>query len=229
MPPVHPHTLQPAPAKKNHSVFLCLIRLISRNTAPTDMPESATLKAGQWWVETYTSMKSTTSPNLSRSMRLPIAPAKISESESKSGFCRYLVLLEVKQDHRDGADRHGDKKDRPEISRHLGQETEGRAGVADMHEVKETADYGNRVVEAQICDDQLLCQLVERNHNQSDQRKNQVAFFHYQDCRFVRQRLQTPGNSGLAPTVSLSIQHLWHFPPPALDTFIFSPSISELS
>src|SRR6266850_1215750 len=51
-----------------------------RIVTPTQMPESARLKAGQWWVPTYASRKSITCPSLNRSTRLPAAPPRISPS-----------------------------------------------------------------------------------------------------------------------------------------------------
>ena len=46
------------------------------------MQASATLKAGQWWAPTYQSMKSTTLPSRTRSIRLPSAPEITSASGS---------------------------------------------------------------------------------------------------------------------------------------------------
>ena len=47
--------------------------------------ESATLNTGQCQLETPISMKSTTSPLPSRSMRLPSAPPRMSASASRRG------------------------------------------------------------------------------------------------------------------------------------------------
>src|SRR4029077_4769496 len=76
----------------HHALTLLAERLsrqasISSASAPTVMAESATLNAGKYACPQCTWMKSTTRPDVSRSIMLPSAPPRMSASPQASSPC----------------------------------------------------------------------------------------------------------------------------------------------
>ena len=127
---------------------------------PSVIAESATLNAQKCQPPRTTSTKSTTEPSHSRSIRLPIAPPRISASPSRArrSCGRHARRVERDPDER----RRRRQRDHGRLVRKVDgvQEAERRAGVADVREVQHAGDHGDAVVQRDVRAHQRLGDLV---------------------------------------------------------------------
>ena len=190
---------------------------MSSNTriAPIVIAASATLKAQKWDVPQYTSTKSTTWPTTARSMRLPNAPPRISDSPNRASRSWNPSCVAVGGDRDEGDRGNADHDERLVWKVRRVQQAECRAGVLHVRKVQEAGDEVDGVVQRQHVPDDCLGQLIHANdrEDRDDLDRPRVRARRGDRGGLLRRRHGVLGNVVHAPVIRQPGQQGPRWPP----------------